>query len=79
MYDHADYETVVNYIYMLTRAVIVYADDSQSHASAKPDVFDTVITLKQGQDHQTYYESVDHKQGHDHTKFERLYINCVQL
>ena len=45
----------------------------------KPDVFDTAMTLKQGQDHQTCYESVDHKQGHDHTKFERLHLNCVQL
>ena len=29
-------------------------------------VFNTAVTLKEGQDHQTWYESVDPKQAYNH-------------
>ena len=31
-------------------------------------IFDTPVTLKQDQDHQTWYELVDTKQGYDNAK-----------
>ena len=32
---------------------------------------DTPVILKQSQDHQTWYKSVDPKQGYNQAKFER--------
>ena len=38
---------------------------------------DTPVTLKQGQDHQTWYELVDPKQGHNDIKFEKPCLKSV--
>ena len=35
------------------------------------------MTLKQGQSHQTWHESVDSKQGYNQAKFEKPRINSV--
>ena len=35
------------------------------------------MTLKQGQGHQNWYESVDPQQVYDHAKFERPPLNSV--
>ena len=34
-------------------------------------VFETLVTLKQGQGHKTLYDLVDPKQGYNQAKFER--------
>ena len=41
-------------------------------------VSNTTVTLKQGQDHQTYNDNVDPKQGYNHVKFKRSRCNDVQ-
>ena len=41
-------------------------------------IFDTPVTLKQGQGHETYNDNVDPKQGYSHAKFERSCFNGVQ-
>ena len=41
-------------------------------------IFETPVTLKQSQGHQTYIDNVDSKQGYNHAKFERSCINGVR-
>ena len=38
-----------------------------------------LVTLQQGQGHQTWYELVDHKQSYDLAKFERSPLNSHLL
>ena len=40
---------------------------------------DTPVTLKQGQGHQTWYEFLDPKQGHNKAKFFKLCIIIALL
>ena len=41
-------------------------------------VFNTHVTLKQGESHQIWYDYVDSKQGSNHAKFERSSFNSVR-
>ena len=41
-------------------------------------IFDTPVTLKQGQGHETYNDNVDPKQGYNHGKSERSFFNGIQ-
>ena len=38
----------------------------------------TPVTLKQDQDHQTWYQLGDSKQGHDNARFEKPHLNSVR-
>ena len=42
------------------------------------NIFDTTVTLKQDQGHQTLKDNVDPKQCYNHAKFERSCFNGVQ-
>ena len=38
---------------------------------------DTPVTLKEGEDHQTWYDVVNPKQGYNNTRFEKPHLNSV--
>ena len=40
--------------------------------------FDTPVILKQDQDHQTWYDLIEPKQGYNHAKFERPPLNSIR-
>ena len=53
-----------------------YSGQESKRQSADYD-FDTSVTLKQGQGHQTWFELVDSKQGCYNTNFEKSRLNSV--
>ena len=63
---------------MTTIQSITYTRKESEKRNLQQYVTDTPVTLKQSQDHRTWYNSVDFKQGYKYTQFERPSSHRVQ-
>ena len=67
-------------IFLATIQHLNYSRHQSEQKSKKHNLhfmFLTLVTLKQGQSHQTFNENVDPEQGYTHAKFERSHFNSV--